>query len=114
MGRVAESTTNMSVFKKMLNYSDIGMAGLVVLIVVMMIIPLPTWLLDVLLTLNITIALITPPMGACVYIVASVGNVSLEKMFRHIWPFVLVAMACLLALILVPSISLWLPRTLGY
>ena len=42
MGRVAESTTNMSVFKKMLNYSDIGMAGLVVLIVVMMIIPLPT------------------------------------------------------------------------
>jgi tripartite ATP-independent transporter DctM subunit len=68
----------------------------------------------IVMTLNITIALITPPMGACVYIVASVGNVSLEKMFRHIWPFVLVAMACLLALILVPSISLWLPRTLGY
>ncbi|HPK06648.1 MAG TPA: FHIPEP family type III secretion protein, partial [Aminivibrio sp.] len=58
MGRVAESTTNMSVFKKMLNYSDIGMAGLVVLIVVMMIIPLPTWLLDVLLTLNITIGVV--------------------------------------------------------
>ncbi|MCK9238989.1 TRAP transporter large permease [Desulfocurvus sp.] len=68
----------------------------------------------IVMTLNITIALITPPMGACVYIVSSVGNVSLEKMFRHIWPFVLVALACQLALILVPSISLWLPRTLGY
>jgi len=68
----------------------------------------------IVMTLNITIALITPPMGACVYIVSSVGNVSLEKMFRHIWPFVLVALACQLALILVPSISLWLPRALGY
>ena len=68
----------------------------------------------IVMTLNITIALITPPMGACVYIVASVGNVSLEKMFRHIWPFVLVALFCQLMLILVPSISLWLPRALGY
>jgi flagellar biosynthesis protein FlhA len=48
----------MSVFKKMLHYSDIGMAGLVMLIVVMMIIPLPTWLLDVLLTVNITLGVV--------------------------------------------------------
>ena len=68
----------------------------------------------IVMTLNITIALITPPMGACVYIVASVGGVSLEKLFKHIWPFVLVAMACQLILILVPKISLWLPRLLGF
>ncbi|PHR28855.1 MAG: C4-dicarboxylate ABC transporter permease [Desulfotalea sp.] len=68
----------------------------------------------IVMTLNITIALITPPMGACVYIVASVGGVSLEKLFKHIWPFVLVAMTCQLILILVPGISLWLPRLLGY
>ncbi len=68
----------------------------------------------IVMTLNITIALITPPMGACVYIVSSVGSVPLEKMFRHIWPFVLVALACQLILIFVPEISLWLPRLLGY
>lgn len=68
----------------------------------------------IVMTLNITIALITPPMGACVYIVASVGGVSLEKMFKHIWPFVIVAIACQLILICVPSITLWLPRVLGY
>ncbi len=68
----------------------------------------------IVMTLNITIALITPPMGACVYIVASVGGVSLEKMFKHIWPFVLVAILCQLVLICVPSITLWLPRLLGY
>lgn len=68
----------------------------------------------IVMTLNITIALITPPMGACVYIVSSIGSVPLEKMFRHIWPFVLVAIACQLMLIFFPSISLWLPRLLGY
>ena len=68
----------------------------------------------IVMTLNITIALITPPMGACVYIVSSIGSVSLEKMFKHIWPFVLVAMACQLMLIFFPSISLCLPRLLGY
>lgn len=68
----------------------------------------------IVMTLNITIALITPPMGACVYIVASVGGVSLEKMFKHIWPFVMVAIACQLILICVPGITLWLPRMLGY
>ncbi|NLB83635.1 MAG: FHIPEP family type III secretion protein, partial [Synergistaceae bacterium] len=48
----------MSPFKKMLHYSDIGMAALVILIVVMMIIPLPTWLLDILLSMNITIGVV--------------------------------------------------------
>lgn len=42
----------------MLHYSDIGMAGLVMLIVVMMIIPLPTWLLDILLTVNISLGVV--------------------------------------------------------
>jgi flagellar biosynthesis protein FlhA len=54
---VAEST-NTSALKKMLHYSDIGMAGLVMLIVVMMIIPLPTWLLDILLTVNISLGVV--------------------------------------------------------
>ena len=68
----------------------------------------------IVMTLNITIALITPPMGACVYIVSSVGGVPLEKMFRHIWPFILVSLACQLLLIFVPEISLFLPHLLGY
>jgi len=39
-------------------YSDIVLAVIVVLIVGMMIIPLPTWLLDILLTIQITIAVV--------------------------------------------------------
>ena len=58
MGKVQESTAGMSPLKKMLHYSDIGMAFLVILIVVMMVIPLPTWLLDVMLSANITIGVV--------------------------------------------------------
>ncbi|ACZ19546.1 flagellar biosynthesis protein FlhA [Thermanaerovibrio acidaminovorans DSM 6589] len=47
-----------SVSNKVLRYADVGMAVLLVLIVGMMIIPLPTWLLDVLLALNITFGVV--------------------------------------------------------
>jgi len=43
---------------KMLKYADIGMALMLVLIVVMMIIPLPTWLLDILLSFNIAFGVV--------------------------------------------------------
>ena len=45
--------------KKVLNYSDVGVAMLMVLVVVMMVIPLPTWLIDVLLSANITLGVVT-------------------------------------------------------
>jgi type III secretion protein V len=39
-------------------YSDIVLAGLVMMVVGMIIIPLPTWLIDILLTINITIGVL--------------------------------------------------------
>ena len=47
-----------SMLKKILHYSDIGVALLMVLVVVMMVIPLPTGLIDVLLAANITLGVV--------------------------------------------------------
>ncbi len=69
--------------------------------------------LGVIITLNITIALITPPMGACVFVAAAVARLEIVSLFRTIWPFVLTAMLVLLLLILFPSLTLWLPATIG-
>ena len=49
----------------------------------------------VVMTLNVTIALITPPMGACNYVVAAVGKVKLTDVFMHIWPFIGVSLVVL-------------------
>lgn len=68
----------------------------------------------IVMTLNITIALITPPMGACVYIVSAVGKVKLETLFRKIWPFVAVAMAVLLLIILYPPLVTTLPGLFNF
>jgi len=67
----------------------------------------------IIMVLNITIALITPPMGACVFIASAVGKVELGSLFRHIWPFVVVALVVLVIIILVPPITMFLPALLG-
>lgn len=69
--------------------------------------------LGLIFTLNITIAMITPPMGACLFIVATVSKLNIVEMFKGIWPFVLVALGVLYLLILFPSLTLWLPRLLS-
>jgi len=69
--------------------------------------------LGIIITLNITIALITPPMGACVFVAAAVSRLEIVSLFRTIWPFVLTAVMVLLLLILFPGLTLWLPTLLG-
>jgi TRAP-type C4-dicarboxylate transport system permease large subunit len=67
----------------------------------------------IVMTLNVTIALITPPMGACNYIVAAVGKVGLGQVFRVIWPFIGVALTVLFLLITFPVFCTFLPGILG-
>ncbi|GHB09000.1 TRAP transporter large permease [Modicisalibacter luteus] len=69
--------------------------------------------LGIIITLNITIALITPPMGACVFVAAAVSRLEIVELFKTIWPFVLTAVFVLILLILFPSLTLWLPTLLG-
>jgi TRAP-type C4-dicarboxylate transport system permease large subunit len=67
----------------------------------------------IVMTLNVTIALITPPVGACNYIVAAVGKVPLGDLFKAIWPFIAVAMTVLLVIISFPALTVTVPRLLG-
>ncbi|NVK16376.1 MAG: TRAP transporter large permease [Rhodobacteraceae bacterium] len=68
--------------------------------------------LGIVVTLNITIALITPPMGACIFVAAAVGKVDIARLFVAIWPFIAVALGVLLIVILVPELTVWLPQQL--
>jgi tripartite ATP-independent transporter DctM subunit len=69
--------------------------------------------LGIIITLNITIALITPPMGACVFVAAAVSRLEIVSLFRTIWPFVVTATLVLVLLILFPALTLWLPTHIG-
>ena len=67
----------------------------------------------VVMTLNVTIALITPPVGACNYIVAALGHVPIGELFREIWPFVLVALAVQTVIITFPFLTTAIPAMIG-
>ncbi|WP_341299321.1 TRAP transporter large permease [Lysinibacillus sp. FSL H8-0500] len=63
----------------------------------------------VMLCLNATIGLLTPPVGAGLFIASSVGNVKMEKLIRAIIPFVLVAIFVLFLITYIPALTTWLP-----
>ncbi|KFI33494.1 C4-dicarboxylate ABC transporter [Haematobacter missouriensis] len=66
----------------------------------------------IIVSLNLSIGLITPPYGICLYVAASVAGRRIEEVTRRVW-LPLGAMLVVLALVTyVPAVSLWLPNAL--
>ena len=63
--------------------------------------------------LNLGIGLCHPPVGAILFVGCAVGKVSIEQVMREIWPFYGVMFFVLMLVTYIPSISLWLPHSLG-
>lgn len=63
----------------------------------------------VVMMLNLGIGLVTPPVGAVLFVGCAVGGLSIEKTIRTIWPFYLALLAALLVITYVPELSMWLP-----
>jgi tripartite ATP-independent transporter DctM subunit len=59
--------------------------------------------------LNLGIGLLTPPVGAVLFVGCAVGKVKLEEVMRGIWPFYGVLFAVLMLVTFIPALSLWLP-----
>jgi len=63
--------------------------------------------------LNLGIGLLTPPVGATLFVGCAVGKVTMEEVMRGIWPFYGVMFVVLMLVTYIPAISLWFPRLLG-
>lgn len=63
--------------------------------------------------LNITIGLVTPPFGMCLFVAADVGKISLEKTMKAILPMVLVLIAVLFFVTYFPIVVTYIPGLLG-
>ena len=60
------------------------------------------------------IGLITPPYGILLFVINAVTGIPLGEIIRNVIPFFVVLLGALLALILLPDLVLWLPRSFGY
>lgn len=63
---------------------------------------------------NCMIGLITPPYGILLFVINAVTRIPLAEIIREIWLFLAALMVALLLLILIPDITLMLPRAFGY
>ncbi|WP_158858730.1 TRAP transporter large permease [Lunatibacter salilacus] len=63
----------------------------------------------IIMVFNLVIGLTTPPVGVCLFVASSIGNISLEKIARAGLPFLLVSLFILMLVTFVPEVSLWLP-----
>jgi tripartite ATP-independent transporter DctM subunit len=59
--------------------------------------------------LNLSIGLLTPPVGALLFVGSAVGKVSIEQLVRALLPFFGALLFVLALVTYVPAISLWLP-----
>ena len=62
--------------------------------------------------INLSIGLLTPPVGALLFVGSAVGKVSIEALVKSLMPFFGVLLFVLAIVTYVPAVSLWLPRLL--
>jgi tripartite ATP-independent transporter DctM subunit len=64
--------------------------------------------------LNLTIGLATPPVGGVLFVMSSVARLRLEELTRAILPLLGALLVVLLAVVLIPSLSTFVPGLFGY
>jgi tripartite ATP-independent transporter DctM subunit len=73
----------------------------------------PMWF-GVMMTVNLAIGTVTPPVALNLYVAANMAKISMERISRAAVPFVLALIAALLVVTYIPSLSLWLPHLFGF
>ncbi|RYE65093.1 MAG: TRAP transporter large permease [Rhizobiaceae bacterium] len=64
--------------------------------------------------LNLTIGLITPPVGQLLYVVSAAVRIRVSEISREMTPFLIAYVVILLVITFIPALSTWLPRLTGF
>lgn len=64
--------------------------------------------------LNLTVGLVTPPVGGVLFVMSSVARLKLEELARAILPLLAALLVVLLAVVLFPALSTVVPAWFGY
>jgi len=67
----------------------------------------------IMIILALNISLMTPPVGACLFVLASVTGEKVEGITRELWPFIIAEVAILLVIAFWSDLTLFIPRLLG-
>ena len=63
----------------------------------------------IIMMLNLSIGLVTPPVGSTLFVGCAIGKVSIERVSRKLWPFWLCMFVILMLVTYIPWFSMWIP-----
>jgi TRAP-type C4-dicarboxylate transport system permease large subunit len=69
--------------------------------------------LGVIITLNLMIGLLTPPLGMITFVLARIARISVERTFAAIIPWLIPLFGALILITYIEPLTLWLPRAMG-
>ncbi|MFP4288681.1 MAG: TRAP transporter large permease [Bacteroidales bacterium] len=68
----------------------------------------------IVMVVNLSVGLCTPPVGSVLFIGCSVAKISIDKVIRPLLPMFIAMIVVLLLVTYVPQLSLWLPGLFGF
>jgi len=68
----------------------------------------------IIMVMNLSVGLCTPPVGSVLFIGCSVAKIGIEKVIRPLLPLFAAMILVLMLVTYFPQISLWLPRVFGF
>ncbi len=63
----------------------------------------------IIMMLNLSIGLVTPPVGTVLFVGCAIGKIPIERATRHLWPFWLAMLAVLMLVTYFPFFAMWIP-----
>ena len=67
----------------------------------------------VMMTLNLMIGLLHPPLGMVLFVLSRIAKLSIERTTMAILPWLIPLLMSLVAITMIPELTLWLPRVVG-
>jgi tripartite ATP-independent transporter DctM subunit len=67
----------------------------------------------VVMTLNLMIGLLHPPLGMVLFVLSRIAKLSIERTTMAILPWLVPLLLSLIAITMIPELTLWLPRAVG-
>lgn len=95
-----------------------GIAALVILVPVFMPLVLALGIdpvhFGVIICINLTLGLLTPPVGTGLFIVSSMAEIKFETLVKSVFPFIVVSVVVLMIITYIPQLVLFIPDLLGF
>ncbi|MRT93211.1 TRAP transporter large permease subunit, partial [Ancylomarina sp. 16SWW S1-10-2] len=68
----------------------------------------------IIMVLNLSVGLCTPPVGSVLFIGCSVANIKIQQVIKPLLPMFIAMIVCLLLVTYISDLSMWLPNTFGF